>query len=271
MLEGRALARLTDLGWGGTLRSVFAVDAPDAPASPAMLAACVRVLADWGWADRPVGVVAMPSRSHPQLVDSVARGLAAAGRLDYLGALEYAAPPQGGPGGNSAFRLAQVFDAFTVPFPLPAGPVLLVDDLADSRWTLTVASRLLLRAGRGRRAAVHARAAVAGAPTALPRRQRARSHGRRRAERARSSVVAAAAAARRRGRRAAANAGAAVAGGAQPQRSAARCRNRACAPGRACDTRARMPSCRLRRMRGAAPLPPSDRERSLLREREASA
>ena len=30
---------------------------------------------------------------------------------------------------------------------LPAGPVLLIDDLADSRWTLTVASRELRRAG----------------------------------------------------------------------------------------------------------------------------
>lgn len=149
MLEGRALARLTDLGWGGTLRSLFAIDAPDAPASPAMLAACVRVLAGWGWAERPVGVVAMPSRGHPLLIDSVARGLAAAGKLPYLGSLGYAHPPQGGPGGNSAFRLAQVFDAFEVPFDVTGGPILLVDDLADSRWTLTVASRQLLRAGAG--------------------------------------------------------------------------------------------------------------------------
>ena len=149
MREGRALARLTDLGWGGTLRTLFAVSSPDAPASPAMLAACVRVLADWGWAERPVGVVAMPSRSHPQLIDSVARGLATAGRLNFLGTLGYAAPPSGGPGGNSAFRLAQVFDAFELPFDVGGGPVLLVDDLADSRWTLTVASRLLLRAGAG--------------------------------------------------------------------------------------------------------------------------
>ena len=147
MLEGRALARLTDLGWGGSLRSLYAPGTVDAPASPAMLAACVRVLADWGWAERPVAVVSMPSRSRPQLIDSVARALAAAGRLPYLGSLDYTAPPQGGPGGNSAFRLAQVFDAFAVPFTAPSGPVLLVDDLADSRWTLTVASRLLLRAG----------------------------------------------------------------------------------------------------------------------------
>jgi ATP-dependent DNA helicase RecQ len=149
MLQGRALARLTDLGWGNTLRTTFAPSTPDAPATPALLAACVRVLADWGWDERPVAVVAMPSRRHPLLVDSIARGLAAAGRLDYLGALELVGEgPRGESGGNSAYRLAGVWSAFAVgALELPAGPVLLVDDLADSRWTLTVAARLLLKAG----------------------------------------------------------------------------------------------------------------------------
>ena len=147
MLEGRALARLTDLGWGNTLRALFAPSVADAPASPALLAACVRVLGDWNWESRPVAVVSLPSRSRPQLIDSVARGLADAGRLPYLGSLDLIAPPTGGPGGNSAFRLAQVLGAFAVPMELPDGPVLLVDDLADSRWTLTAASRELRRAG----------------------------------------------------------------------------------------------------------------------------
>lgn len=149
MLEGRALARLTDLGWGGTLRALFAPGTADASASPALLAACVRVLAEWPWQTRPVAVVSMPSRAHPRLVESVARGLAGAGRLAYVGSLSYTVPPIGGPGGNSAFRLAQVLDALEVPptMDLPAGPVLLVDDLADSRWTLTVAARALRRAG----------------------------------------------------------------------------------------------------------------------------
>jgi len=151
MLEGRALARLTDLGWGNTLRALFAPGVVDAPASPALLAACVRVLGDWNWEARPVAVVSLPSRSHPLLIDSVARGLAGAGRLPYLGSLDLVAPPTGGPGGNSAFRLAQVLGAFAVPadMELPDGPVLLVDDLADSRWTLTAASRELRRAGAG--------------------------------------------------------------------------------------------------------------------------
>jgi ATP-dependent DNA helicase RecQ len=149
MQQGRALARLTDLGWGNTLRTVFAGSTPDAPASPALIAACVRVLADWGWDERPVAVVSVPSRRHPLLVDSVARGLASAGRLDYLGPLELVGTgPTGEPGGNSAYRLAGVWSAFAIgSLQVAAGPILLVDDLADSRWTLTVGARLLLKAG----------------------------------------------------------------------------------------------------------------------------
>ncbi|MCC2033734.1 RecQ family ATP-dependent DNA helicase [Microbacterium allomyrinae] len=147
--EGRALARLTDLGWGGTLREMFAAGAPDSPVPPNVLAACVRVLADWGWAERPVAVVAMPSRSKPQLVASLARGIAEVGRLPLAGTLDLVeGGPTGQPGGNSAFRLAGVWGRFSAAgIELPAGPVLLVDDYVDSKWTLTVAARELRRAG----------------------------------------------------------------------------------------------------------------------------
>ncbi|HEX6364816.1 MAG TPA: RecQ family ATP-dependent DNA helicase [Agromyces sp.] len=147
--EGRALARLTDLGWGGTLRELFAPGTPDGPVSPQVLAACVRVLAEWGWAERPTAVVSMPSRSRPQLVESLARGLADVGRLPYVGALAFAGGgPTGQPGGNSAFRLAGLWDRFSADgLDVPAGGVLLVDDQADSRWTLTVAARTLRAAG----------------------------------------------------------------------------------------------------------------------------
>jgi ATP-dependent DNA helicase RecQ len=158
---GRALARLTDLGWGGTLRELFAPDSLDARASPALISACVRVLADWSWQERPVAVVSMPSRRHPLLIASVAEGIAAAGKLPYFGALDLiGGGPLGEPGGNSAYRLAGVWQRFAAAdliltagrdpaagFDLTSGPVLLVDDLADSRWTLTVAGRELRRAG----------------------------------------------------------------------------------------------------------------------------
>ncbi|MFL0411806.1 RecQ family ATP-dependent DNA helicase [Microbacterium paludicola] len=147
--EGRALARLTDLGWGGALRELFRAGAPDQEVPPRMFDACVRVLAEWGWDERPVAVVAVPSRTHPRLVGSLARGLAQTGRLAYLGELALdPAAPAGRPGGNSAFRVADLHGRLDATgLQVPTGPVLLVDDLADSRWTLTFASRELRRAG----------------------------------------------------------------------------------------------------------------------------
>ncbi|TFC52875.1 DEAD/DEAH box helicase [Cryobacterium sp. TMT2-10] len=155
LLAGRALARLTDLGWGGPLRDLFAAQATDAPASKAMIAACIRVLAEWGWEERPAAVVSLPSRRHPVLVDSVARALSDAGRLPWLGSLDLVGTgPTGAPGGNSAYRLSNVWDRFSVGpdlaqalAPFAGRPILLVDDIAGSRWTLTVAGRLLRRQG----------------------------------------------------------------------------------------------------------------------------
>ena len=149
---GRALTRLSDLGWGTRVRAVL--DGPDAPASAGLLHRAVEVLAAWDWVRRPVAVVAMPSRRRPLLVDSVARELAGIGRLPFLGTLDLLdGGPTGEPGGNSAFRLAGVWGRLS-PGPGLAdalgsvnGPVLLVDDLVDSRWTLTVAGQLLLAAG----------------------------------------------------------------------------------------------------------------------------
>ncbi len=147
--EGRALARLTDLGWGGALRTLFDGAAPDAPITDALRDAAIRVLADWRWAERPASVVAVPSRHRPQLVDSFARSIADAGRLPFLGTLPVRnGGPTGEPGGNSVFRLSGLWDRFDASaLEIPDGPVLLIDDLADSRWTLTVASRELRRAG----------------------------------------------------------------------------------------------------------------------------
>ncbi|WP_419817853.1 RecQ family ATP-dependent DNA helicase [Glaciibacter flavus] len=146
---GRALARLTDLGWGGPLRELFAVGAPDAAVPEAVLAACTRVLAEWGWEQRPVAVVAMPSRVRPLLVRSLAEGIARIGRLPLVGELALVeSGPTGQPGGNSAYRLAGVWGRLSAAaLDIPSGPVLLVDDLVDSRWTVTVAARELRRAG----------------------------------------------------------------------------------------------------------------------------
>ena len=165
---GRALARLSDLGWGQRLRAVLregtsTVGDPDDPEQELVMGrpvpeevvrAVVQVLASWDWAQRPVGVVAMPSRRRPAVTGSLAHQISTIGRLPLLGTLDLAhGGPVGEPGGNSAFRLANVWDRIVVGPELAQilattdGPVLLVDDVVDSRWTLTVAARALRRAG----------------------------------------------------------------------------------------------------------------------------
>ena len=155
---GRAVARLTDLGWGQRLRTLLAEQAGDGPADDPLLAACIGVLRDWAWEQRPVAVVAVPSRRRPQLIASVApapgrrrppavarRPAAHAGRARPGDRAATAHSGWPGSGRRSASRRAMhaLLDG------LAGGPVLLVDDLVDSRWTMTVAGRALRRAGAG--------------------------------------------------------------------------------------------------------------------------
>jgi ATP-dependent DNA helicase RecQ len=48
---------------------------------------------------------------------------------------------------NSAQQLANLEGAFSVVEKAPRGPVLLVDDIVDSRWTMTYVGYLLRQAG----------------------------------------------------------------------------------------------------------------------------
>ena len=51
---------------------------------------------------------------------------------------------------NSSQQARNIDGSLAVHAPaLPAGPVLLVDDMVDSRWTLTVAAYLLTSQGSG--------------------------------------------------------------------------------------------------------------------------
>ncbi|GAA4687491.1 RecQ family ATP-dependent DNA helicase [Phytohabitans rumicis] len=154
---GRAVGRLSDLGWGSRLRGMVGPDSPDAPLPDDVAGAVVEVLKAWArgdnpWPARPVAVVAVASRSRPLLVSSLAQRIATVGRLPYLGALARTGDG-GGARGNSAQRVRALHGAFVVPAELAAqlatldGPVLLVDDLVDSGWTLTMTARLLRQSG----------------------------------------------------------------------------------------------------------------------------
>ena len=103
---GRAIGRLTDIGWGGMLRALLAEGAPDEPVTEPVVAAAIKVLAAWDWAQRPAGVLTLPSRTRPRLITSFGQRLASVGRLPYLGALAYTGDAGAGPRRhNSAQRL----------------------------------------------------------------------------------------------------------------------------------------------------------------------
>ncbi|MER6853638.1 RecQ family ATP-dependent DNA helicase [Streptomyces flaveolus] len=162
---GRALGRLSDIGWGNRLRPMLAAHAPDGPVPDDVAKAVVTVLADWakgpgGWASgaadappRPVGVVTVASRSRPQLIHSLGARIAEVGRLPLLGSVEYTGEAPAVSRSNSAQRLKALDGMLAVPPALAAslsgqeGPVLLVDDYTETGWTLAVAARLLRRAG----------------------------------------------------------------------------------------------------------------------------
>jgi ATP-dependent DNA helicase RecQ len=155
---GRAVGRLSDLGWGGRLRSVVGPDSPDGPIPDELAAAVVEILKAWAhgedsWKRRPAAVVEVSSQRHSQLVHTMAEHIARVGRLPLLGSITSSAPPGDGAGVNSAQRVRALHEAFDVPAGVGTelsaldGPVLLVDDLVDSGWTMVLAGRALRRAG----------------------------------------------------------------------------------------------------------------------------
>jgi ATP-dependent DNA helicase RecQ len=155
---GRAVGRLSDLGWGTRLRALVAPEAADAPIPDDLAAAVIEVLKSWAhgddkWHERPAAVVAVGSHRRPELVHSLASHIAKVGRLPLLGTLTSTHRGDAGPRGNSAQRVRALHDAFQLPPDLATSlstldsPVLLVDDLVDSGWTMVLAGRALRQAG----------------------------------------------------------------------------------------------------------------------------
>src|SRR3954471_22983750 len=82
---GRAIGRLSDIGWGPRLRRVLREGAPDGPLPDELFNAAVEVLRTWEWEPRPGAGAAVPSVRRPQLVTTLGERLAAIGRLTWLG------------------------------------------------------------------------------------------------------------------------------------------------------------------------------------------
>jgi len=170
---GRALARLGDGGWSPVLDELFAefaavtphteADSPgESPkVEPEMVTAFAAVLKRWNWDQRPGWICPMPSRRRPALIETLAVALGT------LGGLAVHRPIKPTPSdlapensfqaqqANSAHQALNAWHRLSLePNSLPdpsilSQPVLLIDDEADSRWTIAVASWRLTAAGSG--------------------------------------------------------------------------------------------------------------------------
>jgi ATP-dependent DNA helicase RecQ len=150
---GVALAIYRDAGWG---RSVSDARQAGGSLDEGLIGASANLIADtWApTAEEGWWVTSVPSRRRPRLVGDAARAIAERLGLPYredVLAVAGDAPPQSDMQ-NGAMKLRNVDSALEVATGALPGPVILIDDLVDSGWTLTLAGHLLRTNGSG---AVH--------------------------------------------------------------------------------------------------------------------
>ena len=143
---GRALCHWGDAGWGDLVRSGKYRDGRFADD---LVSASAQLIREWNPQPAPTWVTCIPSRRHPDLAPDFAQRLAKALDLPFQAALAKTQdrPPQKDMA-NSVQQARNVEGSLSVVGDsVMPGPVLLVDDMVDSRWTFTVAAPLLRAAG----------------------------------------------------------------------------------------------------------------------------
>ncbi len=151
--EGRAVARLTDLGHGQALRALFRPhssenQSPDGEVPLPLVRAVLRLLDDW--TPEVDAIVVVESSTRPTLTEDLAGGLSRRLQVPIVGRWAIV-DPEVAPGrgaANSAQRVAAVGRRFTLQADIPDGArILLVDDQVVTGWTLTLAARAIRAAG----------------------------------------------------------------------------------------------------------------------------
>jgi len=146
--EGAALSLYGDAGWG---RQVKRDKYQNGCFGEALVEASADLIGQvWRPQPFPTWVTAVPSLRRPELMASFASRLAKRLGVPFLPILRKIkeVPPQKEMR-NSAQQAANAERAFSVAGQCLPGPVLLVDDMFDSRWTLTYCGVKLRQAGSG--------------------------------------------------------------------------------------------------------------------------
>ena len=144
---GRILSRWGDAGWG----DVVARDKGAGRFRDELVEAAAEMVRDrWRPAPPPRWVACVPSYNRPTPVPDFAERLANALSLPFAPVVVKVkgnAPQKEQQNGTHQCR--NLDGVFAIDGDLPGGAVLLVDDLVDSGWTLTVIAALIRRAGGG--------------------------------------------------------------------------------------------------------------------------
>ncbi len=145
---GRALCAIGDRGWGQLV-----AEGRDGGTQfdHRLIDATAAMVGEWSPSPPPSWITWIPSHRNPALVADLAHRLGAALGLPVVDVLRKIrdTPRQRGMQ-NSAHQFANVEGAYEVTGPVPPGPAFLVDDLVDSRWTITEVARTLRNAGAER-------------------------------------------------------------------------------------------------------------------------
>lgn len=144
---GRILSRWGDAGWG----QIVADDKHAGHFRDELVEAVREMILDrWRPAPVPAWVTCVPSRNHPTLVPSYAERLAAKLSLPFIPIVQKIRDNEQQKGQQNRFHQCRNLDGvFAIKGKPPDGPVLLIDDVVDSAWTLTVIAVLLRQSGSG--------------------------------------------------------------------------------------------------------------------------
>ena len=145
---GKALCVWGDAGWGYLVRQG---KYRDDYFSDELVTACIHLVEEWRPDPFPQWVTAIPSHRQPELVLDFAQRLAAKLQIPFIKAIvTNENRPEQKTMENSDKQARNAFAALDVnQHKVLSSPVLLVDDMVDSRWTFTVAAYKLRQSGSG--------------------------------------------------------------------------------------------------------------------------
>ncbi len=145
---GRALCAYGDAGWGQLVREG---KYRHGHFDDALVQAAAELIRErWRPDPVPAWITAIPSRRHPRLVYDFVERLAQALRLPFIAVLERMQDVMEQKNmENSIMQARNVLNSLVVCRQPLSAPVLLIDDIVDSRWTFTAAAYLLRTHGSG--------------------------------------------------------------------------------------------------------------------------